>query len=47
MLFGLSPFDPIAYLSVSFSLVTVAQLAIFLPARRASKIDPIVALRDE
>jgi len=47
MLFGLSPFDPIAYLSVSFFLVTVGLLAIFLPARRASKIDPMVALRDE
>jgi len=47
MLFGLSPFDPIAYLSVSFFLVIVALVAIFLPARRASKVDPMVALRIE
>jgi macrolide transport system ATP-binding/permease protein len=47
MLFGLSLFDPIAYLSVSLFLMTVAIVAIFLPARRASKLDPMVALRTE
>jgi hypothetical protein len=37
MLFGLSPFDPVAYVGVSLLLATVALAATYLPAGRASK----------
>jgi ABC-type antimicrobial peptide transport system permease subunit len=44
-LFGVGPIDPVTYAVVSGTLVAVALLATYLPARRASRIDPIVALR--
>jgi predicted permease len=47
LLFGVPPRDPIAIVAASFVLVVVAALAGFIPARRASRVDPIIALRYE
>ena len=47
LLFNVRPTDPAVYAAVSFVLIGVALLASYLPARRAAKIDPLIALRDE
>ncbi|HEU4457450.1 MAG TPA: FtsX-like permease family protein, partial [Longimicrobium sp.] len=44
-LFGVRPTDPLTYAAVGLGLTGVALLASYLPARRASRLDPIVALR--
>jgi ABC-type antimicrobial peptide transport system permease subunit len=47
MLYGLKPYDPVALVIVIALLATVGALAGFIPARRATKVDPMVALRYE
>jgi putative ABC transport system permease protein len=47
LLFNVRPTDPAVYAAVSFVLIAVALLASYLPARRASRIDPLIALREE
>jgi ABC-type antimicrobial peptide transport system permease subunit len=46
-LFGVNPFDPITYLAVVGGLAVVALMATWLPARQATRIDPMLALRAE
>jgi putative ABC transport system permease protein len=47
LLYGIAPLDPIAFGAACFLMLIVSLLASGLPARRAARVDPLIALRSE
>ena len=47
LLFGVQTYDPLSFIAVAFVLSVVALVSIYVPARRAMALDPLIALRQE
>ena len=47
MIYGVTPYDPVTFVTVAILLVLVAAVACYVPARRAMRVDPMIALRYE
>jgi ABC-type antimicrobial peptide transport system permease subunit len=47
LLYGLAPYDPVSIVAAALLMLTVAFVAAYWPARRASRVDPMIALRYE
>jgi ABC-type antimicrobial peptide transport system permease subunit len=47
LLYGVQPVDPVSFATAAFALIAIAGFAAYLPAHRASRIDPMVALRKD
>jgi len=47
LLYGVNPHDPATFLAATFAALLAALIACFLPARRATEVDPMISLRAE